>query len=99
MPDSSNADDARCSFCGKRKRQVEKLIAGPGVYICDECVRLSHDILTEEIPDPPALAAELEIVCGRLYDLGSDASDLAKRLRELALRADDLGLDVLRPDS
>jgi ATP-dependent Clp protease ATP-binding subunit ClpX len=39
---------ARCSFCGKRKGQCEKLIAGPGVYICNECVALCDDILTSE---------------------------------------------------
>jgi ATP-dependent Clp protease ATP-binding subunit ClpX len=38
----------RCSFCGKRKDQVEKLIAGPGVCICDECVGLCKDILEKE---------------------------------------------------
>jgi ATP-dependent Clp protease ATP-binding subunit ClpX len=39
---------ARCSFCGKRKGQCEKLIAGPGVYICNECVALCDDILSAE---------------------------------------------------
>ncbi len=38
----------RCSFCGKNQREVKKLIAGPGVYICDECVDLCNDILSEE---------------------------------------------------
>jgi hypothetical protein len=37
---------ARCSFCGKRRGQCEKLIAGPGVYICNECVALSDRILS-----------------------------------------------------
>ncbi len=40
--------DMRCSFCGKRKDQAKKLIAGPGVYICDECVDLCDDILLRE---------------------------------------------------
>jgi ATP-dependent Clp protease ATP-binding subunit ClpX len=39
----------RCSFCGKSSEQVRKLIAGPGVYICDECVELCNDILDEEL--------------------------------------------------
>ena len=43
---------ARCSFCGKRKGQCDKLIAGPGVYICNECVVLCDDILTSEGPPP-----------------------------------------------
>jgi hypothetical protein len=38
----------RCSFCGKSKDEVAKLIAGPGVYICNECVALCDDILVEE---------------------------------------------------
>ena len=37
-----------CSFCGKSQREVRKLIAGPSVYICDECVELCNDIITEE---------------------------------------------------
>ncbi len=37
-----------CSFCGKGPREVRKLIAGPTVYICDECIRLCNDIIAEE---------------------------------------------------
>jgi ATP-dependent Clp protease ATP-binding subunit ClpX len=40
-----------CSFCGKTQDEVRKLVAGPGVFICDECVDLCNDILTEEIRD------------------------------------------------
>ena len=39
-----------CSFCGKRQRQVKKLIAGPGVYICNECIDLCVEILAQEGP-------------------------------------------------
>ena len=38
-----------CSFCGKSQHEVRKLIAGPSVYICDECVDLCNDIISEEI--------------------------------------------------
>ena len=38
----------KCSFCGKTQKQVKKLIAGPGIYICDECVELCNDIIDEE---------------------------------------------------
>ncbi|MCB0353471.1 MAG: ATP-dependent Clp protease ATP-binding subunit ClpX [Bdellovibrionales bacterium] len=38
-----------CTFCGKSQEEVQKLVAGPGVYICDECVELCNDILTEEL--------------------------------------------------
>ena len=41
----------KCSFCGKSQEQVRKLIAGPGVYICDECIDLCNEILDEEILD------------------------------------------------
>ena len=37
-----------CSFCRKDERQTERLIAGPGVYICDECIELCNEILEEE---------------------------------------------------
>lgn len=40
-----------CSFCGKNQDDVKKLVAGPGVYICDECVELCNDILTEELEE------------------------------------------------
>ncbi len=40
-----------CSFCGKNQHEVRKLIAGPGVYICDECVDLCNDIISEELQD------------------------------------------------
>jgi ATP-dependent Clp protease ATP-binding subunit ClpX len=41
-----------CSFCGKHQRQVDKLIAGPGVYICNECVDLCVQIIAKERPKP-----------------------------------------------
>ena len=41
-------DRLKCSFCGTDERQAEKLIAGPGVYICDECIELCNEILEEE---------------------------------------------------
>ncbi|MEM9505153.1 MAG: ClpX C4-type zinc finger protein, partial [Cyanobacteria bacterium P01_E01_bin.43] len=44
----------KCSFCGKSQEQVRKLIAGPGVYICDECVDLCNEILDEELFDSGA---------------------------------------------
>jgi ATP-dependent Clp protease ATP-binding subunit ClpX len=44
-----------CSFCGKSQRQVKKLIAGPGVYICDECIDLCNEIIDEELTTPAQL--------------------------------------------
>jgi ATP-dependent Clp protease ATP-binding subunit ClpX len=44
-------DLLKCSFCGKSQKQVKKLIAGPGVYICDECIDLCNEIIEEELND------------------------------------------------
>ena len=41
----------KCSFCGKTQEQVKKLVAGPGVYICDECIELCNEIIEEELSD------------------------------------------------
>ena len=61
-----------CSFCGKAQKEVRKLIAGPSVYICDECVELCNDIITEEyeredyyasralVPKPKEIKAHLD---------------------------------------
>jgi ATP-dependent Clp protease ATP-binding subunit ClpX len=57
-PTDSN-EQLLCSFCGKSQRQVKKLIAGPGVYICDECIDLCNEIIDEELAPQPA-GVELE---------------------------------------
>ena len=44
----SNPDDRTCSFCGKSAQYARRIIAGPGVYICDECVKVCEQILSEE---------------------------------------------------
>ncbi|MEJ5915258.1 ATP-dependent Clp protease ATP-binding subunit ClpX [Pseudokineococcus sp. 1T1Z-3] len=51
-------DLLKCSFCGKSQKQVKKLIAGPGVYICDECIDLCNEIIEEELAE----ATELGLV-------------------------------------
>jgi ATP-dependent Clp protease ATP-binding subunit ClpX len=48
----------KCSFCGKSQKQVKKLIAGPGVYICDECIDLCNEIIEEELAEPTELALD-----------------------------------------
>jgi ATP-dependent Clp protease ATP-binding subunit ClpX len=48
-------DLLKCSFCGKSQKQVKKLIAGPGVYICDECIDLCNEIIEEELAEPTEL--------------------------------------------
>ena len=52
---ANRADDRkqlRCSFCNKTQDQVRKLIAGPNVYICDECIELCSEIIEEEFDNP-----------------------------------------------
>src|SRR5260370_38175296 len=56
-PTDSN-EQLLCSFCGKSQRQVKKLIAGPGVYICDECIDLCNEIIDEELTAAPAFELE-----------------------------------------
>lgn len=52
------ADLLKCSFCGKTQKQVQQLIAGPGVYICDECVDLCTEIIEERLSDTEVAASE-----------------------------------------
>ena len=56
-PTDSN-EQLLCSFCGKSQRQVKKLIAGPGVYICDECIDLCNEIIDEELTGPASFNLE-----------------------------------------
>lgn len=55
------SEQLQCSFCGKSQRQVKKLIAGPGVYICDECIELCNEIIEEEFTGGPELLKEDEL--------------------------------------
>ena len=60
MAKYEGAELLKCSFCGKSQKQVKKLIAGPGVYICDECVDLCNEIIDEELSEPEEVSfAEL----------------------------------------
>ncbi|HIY86106.1 MAG TPA: ATP-dependent Clp protease ATP-binding subunit ClpX [Candidatus Yaniella excrementavium] len=78
-----SADLLKCSFCGKTQKQVRKLIAGPGVYICDECIELCNEIIEEELaevtegedftlPTPQEIYAHLDE-----YVIGQDRSKAA----------------------
>jgi ATP-dependent Clp protease ATP-binding subunit ClpX len=84
MAKFSDADALlKCSFCGKSQKQVKKLIAGPGVYICDECIELCNEIIEEELgevalpvlaelPKPREISAFLDE-----YVIGQDATKRA----------------------
>ena len=58
---ADGADLLKCNFCGKSQKQVRKLIAGPGVYICDECIGLCNEIIEEELSESSPEQAELEL--------------------------------------
>jgi ATP-dependent Clp protease ATP-binding subunit ClpX len=96
-PTDSN-EQLLCSFCGKSQRQVKKLIAGPGVYICDECIDLCNEIIDEELVAPtelrhlgPAEAARDLRRPRRVRDRPGQrqAHALRRRLQPLQARADD----------
>ena len=79
----------KCSFCGKNQRQVRKLIAGPNIYICDECIELCNEILEEELADVKDLGAVEELPTPREifdhmqeYVIGQEA---AKRALSVAV--------------
>ncbi|GAB3585583.1 ATP-dependent Clp protease ATP-binding subunit ClpX [Calidifontibacter terrae] len=55
---TESSDLLKCSFCGKSQKQVKKLIAGPGVYICDECIDLCNEIIEEELAETSELGLE-----------------------------------------
>jgi ATP-dependent protease Clp ATPase subunit len=72
-------DMLKCSFCGKTQAQARKLIAGPGVYICNECVDLCDRILAEELGERPAGTLDTAIEAA-----ARDAQAAVDRLRVLA---------------
>jgi ATP-dependent Clp protease ATP-binding subunit ClpX len=78
-----------CSFCGKTQEEVRKLVAGPGVYICDECVELCNDILTEELAESPATGAKLKLPTPKELKASLDeyiiGQDHAKRALSVAV--------------
>ena len=50
---SSSEKTLYCSFCGKSQHEVKKLIAGPSVFVCDECIELCNEIIRDELPATP----------------------------------------------
>ena len=55
---TETSDLLKCTFCGKSQKQVRKLIAGPSVYICDECIELCNEIIEEELGGAAAFSTE-----------------------------------------
>src|SRR6202030_2352008 len=86
-PTDSN-EQLLCSFCGKSQRQVMKLIAGPGVYICDECIDLCNEIIDEELSAPPAFDLENLPKPREIYDVLDEyvvGQDPSKRTLSVAV--------------
>jgi ATP-dependent Clp protease ATP-binding subunit ClpX len=86
-PTDSN-EQLLCSFCGKSQRQVKKLIAGPGVYICDECIDLCNEIIDEELTIPPSFELENLPKPVEIYDVLNEyvvGQEAAKRSLSVAV--------------
>jgi ATP-dependent Clp protease ATP-binding subunit ClpX len=64
-----DGDKLKCSFCGKSQEQVRKLVAGPGVYICDECIELCNEIVEEELAGEDASAPRATPKPKEIYDV------------------------------
>jgi ATP-dependent Clp protease ATP-binding subunit ClpX len=85
---SDGNEQLLCSFCGKSQRQVKKLIAGPGVYICDECIDLCNEIIDEELTAPAALDLDNLPKPRDIYDVLNDyvvSQEEAKRTLSVAV--------------
>jgi len=78
----------KCSFCGKSQKQVKKLIAGPGVYICDECIDLCNEIIEEELSDATEIQFDELPKPREIFEFLNDyivGQDLAKRILAVAV--------------
>ena len=81
--------DLHCSFCDKSQDEVRKLVAGPGVYICDECIDLCNDILSEELEATPSFVHKFQVPTPR--DIKGQLDDyvigqhLAKKVLSVAV--------------
>ncbi|MEY2588110.1 MAG: ATP-dependent Clp protease ATP-binding subunit ClpX [Acidimicrobiaceae bacterium] len=78
----------KCSFCGKSQKQVKKLIAGPGVYICDECIDLCNEIIEEELSETSELRFDELPKPKEIFDFLNDyiiGQDHAKRILSVAV--------------
>jgi ATP-dependent Clp protease ATP-binding subunit ClpX len=78
----------KCSFCGKSQKQVKKLIAGPGVYICDECIDLCNEIIEEELAEPSELRFDELPKPAEIFEFLNDyiiGQDHAKKILSVAV--------------
>ncbi|MGA8978245.1 MAG: ClpX C4-type zinc finger protein, partial [Pedococcus sp.] len=83
-----SGDLLKCSFCGKSQKQVKKLIAGPGVYICDECIDLCNEIIEEELAESSELGLDELPKPREIFDFLENyviGQDVAKRALAVAV--------------
>jgi ATP-dependent Clp protease ATP-binding subunit ClpX len=99
-PTDSN-EQLLCSFCGKSQRQVKKLIAGPGVYICDECIDLCNEIIDEELTAAPTFDVESLPKPKEIYSVQNEyvvGQDKAKRTLSVAVYNHYKRIQIARSD-
>ena len=88
MAKFGDSDLLKCSFCGKSQKQVKKLIAGPGVYICDECIDLCNEIIEEELSETSELKLDELPKPAEIYDFLDGYvvdQDVAKKVLSVAV--------------
>src|SRR2546422_3044105 len=88
MAKFGDSDLLKCSFCGKSQKQVKKLIAGPGVYICDECIDLCNEIIEEELSETTELKLDELPKPAEIYGFLDEyvvGQDLAKKVLSVAV--------------
>ena len=88
MAKFGDSDLLKCSFCGKSQKQVKKLIAGPGVYICDECIDLCNEIIEEELSETSELKLEELPKPREIYEFLNDyviGQEQAKKVLSVAV--------------
>lgn len=93
----ATTSEVRCSFCAKEEREVDKIIAGPGIYICDGCVARCNGILEQDLqPDRPQLPAWESMTDQELLDhlprVAAVGEQVEANLRQWVLRARDRGV-------
>lgn len=84
----NDGSELKCSFCGKNQRQVHKLIAGPSVYICNECIELCNDIIEDEHVDEVEFQLEQLPKPKEIYDVLNDyvvGQNKAKKILSVAV--------------
>ena len=114
MARAESVEMLKCSFCGKSQKQVRKLIAGPGVYICDECIELCNEIIAEELQGEKESGLDVLPTPHQIFDflqqyvIGQEPAKRAlsvavynhyKRVRAMRRNEDRDGQDALGPVS